>query len=99
MASTSEELSGQADGLMSTINFFDIGDAASETRVSRAAADPRPPQRPTAAKSPLKTEPKPAGPARHAAPAAAGKKNGKTNGFTLNLAARHDKVDEDFERY
>jgi methyl-accepting chemotaxis protein len=100
MASTSEELSGQADGLMSTINFFDIGDSATELRVSNIAADNRTGPKPAAPKSGVKAEPKPSGVSRHTAVAgASNKKNGKPGGVALNLTARQDKLDQDFERY
>jgi len=93
MASTSEELSGQAEGLTATINFFDVGDNSAQNRVGRFAAEKKTAQRPTA-----KAESRPNGAHGAAAPAGA-KKNGKGGGFALSLASRHDKLDEDFERY
>jgi methyl-accepting chemotaxis protein len=92
MASTSEELTGQADGLLSTINFFQIAES-----IHRTAA------RPLAA-TPPKVAPKPVAKVNGEVKREAvkqptnGKRNGKA-GFALSLAARPDKLDEEFERY
>ena len=100
MASTSEELSSQADGLISTIDFFDIGESSN-----------KPPERAVkAAPKAIQTEPKrefahhppangktPSNGKANGAPN--GKANGKPGGFALSLAARPDKLDQDFERY
>jgi methyl-accepting chemotaxis protein len=94
MASTSIELSGQADGMISTINFFDIGDAGHVA--SRSTVQSRPAARPLAkpvAKAPA------AGPRPVPVAASAGKRNGKSGGFALALNARPDKVDEEFEKF
>ncbi|HEY1338229.1 MAG TPA: methyl-accepting chemotaxis protein [Bryobacteraceae bacterium] len=93
MASTSEELSGQADGLIGTINFFDIGDAGAQAHAIRTSGERKP-----AAKPAVKATGAESKPNGHAAGSAV-KKNGKAGGFALNLAARHDKTDEDFEKY
>ena len=94
MAATSEELSGQSAGMISTINFFRLGDvpaqgeAAPPAAVSKAAMP--------AAKTARRFETKPNGRQPAAKPAA--KVNGKP-GFALSLGGRSDKLDEDFERY
>jgi len=103
VASTSEELSGQSDGLLSTINFFNIGDYAPAEMVAikpaadRNGATKSTPPKPTPPKQSA-NPPKPNGSSRHV-PLGSPKKNGKAAGFALNLSARTDKIDEDFERY
>ena len=106
MASTSEELSGQADGLLSTINFFDIGDsghrieqsAVSKAKMARSDGNRESTHRPTAnGKAGNGGKPVPAHMSGNAKPN--GKANGKPGGFALSLAAKPDKLDEDFERY
>ena len=95
MASTSEELSGQAEGLMSTINFFDIGDSNQSAGTSRPSPQPRHvPKRPANSHS---SDPKPNGTRPNAT--AAIKNTSKLAGFALSLGARHDKLDEEFEKY
>src|SRR6185369_8574472 len=93
MASTSEELTGQADGLLSTINFFQIADSIHRSMARPVAAE---------GKASVKVAPKPVakvnGETKTAKQVVNGKRNGKT-GFALSLAARPDKLDEEFERY
>jgi len=101
MASTSEELSGQADGLLSTINFFNIGDSTDRSSAAKLPGRPAAERKLTAkpaAKPTAKVETKVNG-GHSGPPPQAGKKNGKPGGFHLNLAARSDKLDEEFEKY
>jgi methyl-accepting chemotaxis protein len=103
MASTSIELSGQADGMISTINFFDIGDSGTKTHSFDSVAKTAAPVR-----SAPKGQPRPAAKAAsslrpvavaHPAARPAAKVNGKAGGFALALNARADKVDEEFEKF
>lgn len=94
MASTSEELSGQADGLITTIDFFEIGETDHRVAVAKTGGTDRIAPKPAA-----KHDSKANGFRNGATPVAAGKKNGKTNGYAFNLAAHPDKLDEDFEKY
>jgi len=103
MASTSIELSGQADGMISTINFFDIGDSGTKAHGHESVAKASAPSRP-APKALGKPAAKAASSLRpiavaHPASRPAAKVNGKAGGFALALSARADKVDEEFEKF
>ncbi len=100
MASTSEELSSQAQGLIGTIEFFDVGDR--ETKSARPADEHK-----QGANAVGKTVTKSGNGnfKTHRASTIAGngsgtsaKKNGRP-GFALSLHGRPDKLDEEFEAY
>jgi methyl-accepting chemotaxis protein len=88
MASTTEELTGQSEQLVSALSFFNTGDEEGAHGRRGAAAKPHK-QAAAGAKSV-----KPAG---HG-PAPAGKAAAKS-GVNLRLNDKHDEMDAEFERY
>jgi methyl-accepting chemotaxis protein len=86
MASTTEELSGQSDQLVSALGFFHIGD---ERQAAAARpAGPKPAKRAEGAPA------KPSKPNGQGALKAASKA-----GVTLSLKEKGDDLDKEFERY
>ena len=85
MASTTEELTGQSDQLVSALGFFHTGDEGNVRKGGRKGRHrPRiPPQARTAV------------PAVH--PAAMGGKS--AGGVNLRLKDKHDELDGEFERF
>jgi methyl-accepting chemotaxis protein len=98
MASTSAELSNHADGLLSTIDFFAIGEADERGQAVQTPCDAKPGS-PAAGRRAARIEARPYNARAAAATPTAGKKNGKPSRFPVNLAARADTADEDFEMY
>jgi hypothetical protein len=83
MASTTEELTGQSDQLVSALSFFNTGD---EGRKSSARAG-----------KPQHTVP--GKPIHASAHGAAGAKASSHAGINLRLNEKHDDTDAEFERY
>ncbi|WP_429884683.1 methyl-accepting chemotaxis protein [Geoalkalibacter halelectricus] len=89
MASTSEELSSQAEQLQQAIAFFKVdGGAHATVRAGKPQPRPPAPKAITHAAPVKKAAPKPA------KDAAWGK-----SGVALDMGAKNDKLDEEFERY
>jgi len=89
MASTTEELTGQSDQLVSALSFFHTGDEAGapgRKGSGSKSARPAPVQQARTMK-----------PNGHV-PAAAAKTSGKA-GVSLRLNDKHDDLDGEFERY
>jgi len=87
MASTTEELTGQSEQLVSALSFFHTGDE--ENAHGRRGAATKPAKQAAAA------------PTRAAKPnghAPAAKAAGKS-GVNLRLGDKHDEMDAEFERY
>ena len=85
MASTTEELTGQSEQLVSALGFFQTGDEGEEPR--RGGKPPRP------------VHATPARAARPAARAAASAKGSGQGGVKLRLSEKRDELDGEFERY
>jgi methyl-accepting chemotaxis protein len=92
MASTTEELTGQSEPLVSALSFFKTGEERS-THIHRAATH-------TASK------PEPSAPAKPAKPAKSNGHDTSAEGMAmakagvaLHLTDKHDALDSEFERY
>ncbi|MDX2150385.1 MAG: MCP four helix bundle domain-containing protein [Bryobacteraceae bacterium] len=94
MASTSEELSSQAGRLITTIEFFHVGDRSDSATRSVDAASGAAPKRFAA---PASTKPSPA--LRRANGKPANGRQGHSNGGGVAIAMDHDKLDDEFEKY
>jgi hypothetical protein len=89
MASTTEELTGQSDQLMSALGFFKTGDQPSG-RAARAAA-PRA-ARPAAASAPRAS-------AASSGGAVSARSTSKGGGVSLKMGDSADNLDKDYERF
>ena len=88
MASTSEELSSQAEQLQQAIAYFKV-DGAGQATVRAGKPQPK--------KVPAKAIAHVAPPAKKAAANQGGW--GKSGGVALDMGTKHDKLDDEFERY
>jgi hypothetical protein len=101
MASTTEELTGQSDQLVSALSFFRTGGDGRSANVSAASAEPAKIQ-----ESSSNGSNNGLGDAVHSRTAkpraksnGAGLKSASRNGIALRLKDKHDDLDGEFERY
>jgi hypothetical protein len=86
MASTTEELTGQSDQLVSALGFFHTGDEGSHAA-----------HKGTGSKAVRQVQAAPARAAKPGHPASSGAKT--AGGVNLRLKDKHDDLDGEFERY
>ncbi len=87
MASTTEELTGQSDQLISALGFFRTGDQGQGAAPARTAS--------VRSATPAKKQPDAAG--HHAARSSV--KRASNSGVALKMKESGDAVDQEFERY